>query len=94
MEEVHGQSHQLTFTDRANGTITGVVDVVSFDPNMILLETTRGMLTIKGTQLHVSRLHLEDGQVDVEGEFISLVYSDDGNFGRRQKGNLLGRMFK
>jgi len=94
MEEIHGQSHQLTFADRKNGTITGVVDVVSFDPNTILLETTQGMLTVKGTELHVSRLHLEKGEVDVEGRFVSLIYSDDGNFKRKQKGSLLGRMFQ
>lgn len=93
-DNLHGQLHQFTFTDRKNGSVTGVVDVVSFDPNLILLETTRGMLTIKGKELHVSRLHLEKGEVDMEGEFTSLVYSDDGNYGRRQKGNLLGRMFK
>lgn len=95
MEEImQGQLHQFTFTDRKNGSVSGVVDVVSFDPNLILLETTRGMLTIKGKDLHVSRLHLEQGEVDMEGEFSSLVYSDDGSYGRKQKGNLLGRMFK
>lgn len=94
MEEMHGQSHHMTFVNRESGKLTGVVDVVSFDSNIILLETTQGMLTIKGSEMHVSRVHLEKGEVDVQGRVVSLIYSDDGNYGRRQKGNLLGRMFK
>ncbi len=53
MEEATRKEHGLTLDGRRAGKITGVVDVVSFDPEMILLETSQGMLTIKGQELHV-----------------------------------------
>ena len=61
---------------RRTGTVTGVVDVLSFDLTEILLETDQGMLMIRGSDLHVNRLTLEKGEVDVEGKIDSLTYSD------------------
>lgn len=93
MEEV-GRKHKLEIYDRGTGSITGVVDVVSFDMDMILLETTQGMLTIKGKELHVSRLCLEKGEVDLEGHFQVLQYSDDGEYAGKKKGSLMKRLFQ
>ena len=47
MEEAKGK-HSLHLHDRETGSVSGVLDVVSFDTEIILLETTRGMLTIRG----------------------------------------------
>ena len=74
------------------GTITGVVDVLSFDLTEILLETDQGMLMIKGSDLHVNRLTLEKGEVDVEGKIDSLTYSDSAGHGNGT--SLLGRLFR
>lgn len=85
--------HELKFTDRRQGTMTGVEDVYSFDEHEILLATTSGMLTIRGKELHVSHLCLEEGEVDVEGHIDSLIYSDTGR--NRQKDRaLLSRLFR
>jgi len=85
--------HQLDISMRQTGKITGVTDVIAFDSNQILLETTEGMLTINGSELHVSRLHIEDGEVDVSGKVDSLLYSENGSYRKKQKGSLLKRMF-
>lgn len=89
-----GQPHRLSLSDRAQAELTGVVDVVSFDTEQILLETTRGMLTIKGKELHVSRLQIEAGELDVEGEIDSLVYTENGAYRKKQKGSLAQRLFQ
>lgn len=94
MEERPGAAHQLQLRERKTGTLTGVVDVLSFDNEQILLGTTQGMLTIKGRDLHVSRLHLEQGEVDVEGTVDSLIYTEDGAYGRKQKGSRMKRLFQ
>ncbi|HIS31104.1 MAG TPA: sporulation protein YabP [Candidatus Limivivens intestinipullorum] len=86
-------AHRVTVTGRRNGAITGVSDVLSFDVGEIVLETELGLLTIKGQELHVSRLTLEQGEVDIDGKIDSMVYS--GNVGSKGKGeSLLGRLFK
>ena len=86
-------AHRVTVTGRRNGAITGVSDVLSFDVGEIVLETELGLLTIKGQELHVSRLTLEQGEIDIDGKIDSMVYS--GNAGSKGKGeSLLGRLFK
>ena len=49
------KSHKLVLNNRKTGLVTGVLDVLSFNLNEILLETEQGMLMVKGTDLHVNR---------------------------------------
>ena len=96
MEErqlVKPQNHRLVINNRKTGTVTGVLDVLSFDLNEILLETEQGMLMVKGSELHVKRLTLEKGEVDIEGKIDSLTYSNGG--GKKENGeSLFGRLFR
>ena len=73
--------------------INGVNDVLSFDIHEILLETEQGMLMIKGDELHVSRLTLEKGEVDIDGRIDSFTYSDAGSSGHKNE-SLLSRLFR
>ena len=93
MEERIAGSHRLTLNDRERGTLTGVLDVVSFDENTIVLDTDMGLLTIKGKDLHVSRLTLDKGEIDIEGRCDSLVYSANENYHRSGQ-SILARLFK
>lgn len=84
--------HKLTMTNRKNSSLTGVNDVISFDIHEILLETEQGMLMIKGDDLHVSRLTLDKGEVDVEGKIDSFTYSDVSNVAKKGE-SLLNKLF-
>jgi len=85
--------HKLTLNNRKNCTISGVMDVLSFDVNEVLLETEMGMLMLKGKDLHVSRLTLEKGEVDVDGKLDSLTYSENTSYGEKAEG-LLKKLFR
>lgn len=92
MEETRiKRPHQILWKDRKQGSITGVVDVVSFDESVILLETELGMLTLKGKELHISRLSLEVGEVELDGMIDSMVYSGSSP---AKRGSMLKRMFQ
>ena len=93
MEEKLGLSHKLELYNREKGTVTGVLDVISFEENTIVLDTDLGLLTIKGNDLHVSRLSLEKGELDLEGHADSLVYSSNEGY-RKSNQSLLSRLFK
>lgn len=88
-----GRMHKVAMTNRKSCIIGGVNDVLSFDIHEILLETEQGMLMIKGDELHVSRLTLEKGEVDIDGRIDSLTYSDAGSAGRKSE-SLLTRLFR
>ena len=42
--------------------------MLSFDETEILMDTEMGMLSIKGKGLHISKLNLEKGEADLEGQ--------------------------
>ena len=93
LNHVNRRPHKLMLTDRRACTISGVNDVLSFDVNEILLETEQGMLMIKGNELHVSRLSLVKGEVDVDGRIDSFTYSENAGYGSKGE-SLLARLFK
>lgn len=92
-EKQYTKAHKLMLSNRRTGTITGVSDVISFDISEVLLETEQGMLMIKGADLHVNRLTLEKGEIDLEGRIDSLAYSDVNSY-QKQGESLIGRLFK
>ena len=51
------------------------------------------MLMIKGDDLHVSRLTLEKGEVDIDGKIDSFTYSDVAGAGHKNE-SLLSRLFR
>lgn len=86
------RQHKVTMTNRRMCILNGIKDVLSFDIQEVLLETEQGMLMIKGDDLHVNRLSLDKGEVDVEGRIDSFTYSDEGTAGTRKDG-LFSKLF-
>ena len=95
MEELSGSTrmHKVTMTNRRSCAINGVKDVLSFDEHEILLETEQGMLMIKGDELHVNRLTLDKGEVDVDGKIDSFTYSDAAGSGIKNE-SFLSKLFR
>ena len=92
-EKLNGRLHKLVIQNRSAGNISGITDVISFDENTIVLDTDMGLLTIKGKELHVSRLTLEKGEVDIDGTIDSLTYSSNEAL-RKSGESLFSRLFK
>ena len=82
----------LILENREKLTITGVVDVLSFDDQIVIVETQLGLLTIKGEDLRINKLSLDSLEVIIEGQIFNLGYSDDNL--KKNSGSLLGKIFK
>ncbi len=91
-EKMAAHTHRVLMNNRISANFSGIVDVLSFDVSEILLETEQGMLLIKGKDLHVNRLTLEKGEVDIAGKIDSLSYSDVSNTHKSE--SLLSRIFR
>ena len=92
-EKAITHQHKMILNNRHTGNFTGILDVLSFDVNEILLETELGMLNIKGKDLHVNRLNLEKGEADIEGEVDMITYSKIPDVtGKKDK--MFGRLFR
>ena len=87
------KAHKVSLLNRSLGVITGVRDVVSFDLNEIILDTEQGLLMIKGVNLHVKKLLVEKGEVEIDGKVESFLYSNVDESSNRGEG-ILGRLFK
>lgn len=92
-ERQAAKAHKLVINNRKTSMVTGVLDVLSFDLNEILLETEQGMLMVKGTDLHMNRLSVEKGEVDLSGNIDSVAYSSASQV-NRQNENLFAKLFK
>ena len=74
-------------------TITGVLDVLSFDDQIVIVETELGLLTVKGENLRINKLSLDTTEVIVEGTIFNLSYSEK-NLDKKSGSNIFGKIFK
>ena len=84
--------HSLIMENRAKLNLTGVKDIHSFDDEVVLVETELGILTIKGLDLKMNKLNLDNSELCIEGKIIALVYSEN-EIGKKN-GGMLGKIFK
>lgn len=82
----------IILENREKLTISGVLDVLSFDDQIVILETELGLLSIKGENLKINKLSIDTGDVIVEGDIINLGYSEKDL--DRKNGSFLGKIFK
>ncbi len=87
------RSHNVIMENREKLSISGVEHVNSFNSELITLETVAGAMTIKGYDLDVNKLNLEDGNVIIQGNIYSMVYSEKDSFANKGSG-FLGKLFK
>ena len=82
----------LILENRSKLSISGVLDVLSFDDQIIIVETELGLLTVKGDNLRVNKLSIDTSEVIVEGEVNSISYSSK-DLDKKNEG-FLGKIFK
>lgn len=82
----------LILENRSKLSISGVLDVFSFDDQVVILETELGLLTVKGENLRINKLSIDTSEVIIEGDIISLSYSDKEI--DKKSGSLFGKIFK
>lgn len=68
-------SQNITLCNRERLSITGVIDVESFQDHTILAATELGRLLIKGTGLKVKELNPENTELCIEGYIHQLIYT-------------------
>ena len=76
--------HKLQLSERKVLTMTGVTEVVSFDENAVVLQTSLGLLIVQGQQLSLKNLSLDGGQVAVDGTISALSYEEPRQSGWRR----------
>lgn len=89
-EKIASKSHNIIMEDRAHLSVSGVLDVESFDDRQIVARTSKGNLIIRGGDLHIDKLSLDSGELVVTGLITDLGYEETAAGG----GSLWSRLFK
>ena len=87
-----GVIQNLILENRGKLSISGVIDVLSFDDQVVMIETELGLLTVKGEELRINKLSIDTSEVIVEGNISHLSYSEKNQ--EKSKGSLIGKIFK
>ena len=66
--------HAIHMEQRNKALITGVQDICCYHENEIILKLQDTQLVLSGKELHLGRLLLDEGRVDVEGHIDSILY--------------------
>ncbi len=82
----------LVLENRGKLSVSGVNDVLSFDDQVVMVDTELGLLTVKGENIRINKLSLDTAEVIIEGEISSLSYSQ--NKQEKNSGTLLSKIFK
>ena len=82
----------LILENREKLSVSGVNDVLSFDDQVVIVDTELGLLTVKGENIRINKLSLDTSEVIVEGEISNLAYSQ--NKQDKSSGTLLSKIFK
>ena len=86
-----GVLQNLILENREKLNVSGVNDVLSFDDQVIIVETELGLLTVKGENLKINKLNIDTSEVIVEGRIDNLGYSQNQ---AKNEGGILGKIFK
>lgn len=77
-------TNNVFIENRNKVNVTGVTKVVSSNTKSVIVETSNGKMLIDGDNLHIDRLNVDDGVLDVSGSINSVKYAgkNEGLFKR------------
>jgi len=81
----------LTLINRKKLSMSGILEVVSFKDIEIVLKTSLGDMIIKGEDLKMNKLDVQNGDIVIMGEISSLLYTGRDS---SDKESILRKLFK
>ncbi len=82
--------HSIIVENRNKIAITGVLEVGSFDENIVIIYTDFGELHLKGSNFHISKLSLDIGEVNIDGQITSMIYTEN----QQSSNGLFSKLFR
>ncbi len=91
--ELNTNNHEVNILERKEIFLTGVKKICSFDHEEFLLETTMGMLLLKGANLEILKLDTQEGKVRIKGKINSFSYLENGK-NKAKEESFVAKLFK
>ena len=90
--KIEDKRSNLVLENRKKLTINGVIEVINFNENQILLNTDVGMMVVKGQQLKMNKLDVQNGDVVISGKVDAFAYTSDKS--KVKKDSIISRLFR
>jgi len=85
--------HQIVMKERKLMDVSGICKLLSFDSELFTIETTMGVLSVRGIDLELKNLDLEKGELSIVGYITGYEYDDVHLDGIDSKG-IFSKLFK
>ena len=85
--------HQVSMKELKLMDVTGIKKLLSFDSELFTIDTTMGILTVRGMDLELKNLDLEKGELSIIGYITGYEYDDFGMVCEDSKG-IFSKLFK
>ena len=83
----------IILENREKLNVSGVLDVLSFDDQIVIVETELGLLTIKGENLKINKLNIDTSEVTLDGYIFNISYSNSDGF-KKNTSSFISKIFK
>lgn len=90
MDERQGSSN-IIVENRKKITVSGVLDVISFDEESVILDTQLGSMIIKGEDFKINKLNIDAGEFMIEGHVVDIAYGDSID---KNSGGFFAKLFR
>jgi len=90
MEDIK-KEHKILIESREKMSISGIIDVESFDENEIILYTTDGAVNLYGEDFKINKLNVDSGDVEIEGYINEIKYT---GVEKSEKGGFWSKIFR
>ncbi len=87
------KKHNISINNREDIKMTGIIDVLSFDEELVICQSDIGVMVLKGLNLHVNKLDLDNGVLELRGYVLGLQYEEDHVLSKN-KASLFSKIFK
>ncbi len=88
-----GKKHNITINNREDVKMTGIVDVLSFDEELVICQSDIGVLILKGVNLHINKLDLDNSILELSGYVTGVQYEEDHVL-RKDRPSIFSKIFK
>ncbi|MDR1100848.1 MAG: sporulation protein YabP [Clostridiales bacterium] len=88
--EKKNESSNIIIENREKMSVSGVLDVVSFDDAVVVLDTELGSIVVRGQEFRINKLNVDIGELVIEGKVDGFSYEDF----EKNKPGFFARMFK
>ena len=78
-ESERKRTHEIRLLGRAEMSVSGVEEVVSFDEEGVRLKSCEGELFIEGSDIKIGALDTQNGTVALCGRISAIYYASEGN---------------